>query len=142
MNRLCQKIGLTDLIKYEEQSGIKYKSIYGDVLEALIGAVYLDHGFDVTRKFVFHRLIQPHYDFDEMLNTSHNHKSKIIEWSQKENREVEFELIKEPGKISRQFVVQLTVDQKPISKGYGFRKKKAEQDAARKALDLLKKNES
>ena len=103
-----------------------------------VGAFYLDHGFLATQKFIIKRLIQPHYDFEELLNTTYNHKSKIIEWAQKESRDIEFELLNERGDDSDQFVIQVKVDGKPIKKGFGFNKKKAEQDAARKSLAELK----
>lgn len=137
LNLLSHKIGLGQLVKYNHQRGPKHKSVYGDVLEALVGAFYLDHGFAATERFVIKKLIHPHYDFESLLATAHNHKSKIIEWGQKENREVEFELIDERGENSNQFVVQVKVDGVPMGEGFGHNKKKAEQDAARKALIQL-----
>jgi ribonuclease-3 len=134
LNRLSRKIGLSPLIQYNQSRGPRNKSIHGDVLEALIGAFYLDHGFAATQKFVTKRLIQPHYDLDEIMNTPHNHKSKIIEWAQKENAELKFELLEEKDDDSDQFVVQVLLNGKPLSKGFGFNKKKAEQDAAMKSL--------
>lgn len=137
LNQLCQKIGLAPLVRYGRHNGPKHKSVYGDVMEALVGALYLDHGFDCAKKFIVQRLVQPHYDFDELLSTTYNHKSKIIEWSQKEGKDVDFELLEERGETSKQFIVQVVVDGEPITKGFGFNKKKAEQDAARKSLEKL-----
>lgn len=137
LNSLCQKIGLAGLIQYNQQRGPKHKSVYGDVMEALVGAFYLDHGFAATKKFVMQRLILPHYDFEELLNTTYNHKSKIIEWAQKENKEIEFNMVEERGENSNQFVIEVTVDGVPVKKGFGFNKKKAEQDAARKSMTEL-----
>ena len=138
LNKLCQKIGLAPLIRFGQTNGPRHKSIYGDVMEAMIGALYLDHGFETTKKFIIQRLIQPHYDFDELLNTTYNHKSKVIEWSQKENKEIDFKLLEEKGDSSNQFIVELIVDNKAVARGFGFNKKKAEQDAARKGLAELK----
>lgn len=137
LNTLSYKIGLGPLVKYNQHRGPKHKSIYGDVLEALIGAFYLDHGFAATEQFVIKRLIQPHYDFESLLSTDYNHKSKIIEWGQKENKLVEFELLEERGDGSNQFVVVVKVDGQQFSTGYGHNKKKAEQDAARRSLEQL-----
>lgn len=134
LNNLAKKIGLTSLVQYRRQRGCRYKSVYGDAVEALVGAFYLDQGFSATRYFVIKRLITPYYDFDKLITTTHNHKSKIIEWSQKHNREIKFELIEEVGD---QFVIRVSVDGEPIQKGYGFSKKAAEQDAARKSLIAL-----
>lgn len=137
LNTLSHKIGLGQMVKYNHQRGPKHKSVYGDVLEALVGAFYLDHGFAATEQFVIKKLIQPHYDFDELLATTHNHKSKIIEWGQKENKDIEFELLEEKGEGSNQFVVQVRVDGEPMGDGFGHNKKKAEQDAARRTLIQL-----
>jgi len=138
LNHLAGKIGLTTLVQYHQRGAHKHKSVYGDVMEALVGAFYLDQGFSTTKHFVIKKLIVPHFDFDELITTTHNHKSKIIEWAQKENREIDFELVEEKGDHSDQFVIQLILDGEPIKKGFGYNKKKAEQDAARKSLMELK----
>jgi ribonuclease-3 len=137
LNSLSHKIGLGPLVQFNHQRGPKHKSVYGDVLESLVGAFYLDHGFAATETFVIKKLIQPHYDFESLLATAYNHKSMIIEWGQKENRDVEFDLIDEKGDNSNQFVVQVKVDGEAMGEGFGHNKKKAEQDAARKTLIQL-----
>lgn len=141
LNNLSKKIGLKDLVKYQKTKGasISHKSVYGDSLEALIGAIYLDQGFKFTKKFIEDRLIRPHFDFDELSTTTTNYKSKIIEWSQRENKTIRFDLVlsNEEAK-NKQFVVQVILDDQPLAKGYGFSKKKAEQDAAQKSLEELK----
>jgi ribonuclease-3 len=128
LNSLAQKIGLKELVQYNQQNRTS-KSVYGDALEALIGAVHLDHNFKFCRQFVINKLIKPHYDLNELITTVSNFKSKLLEWSQKENIELRFEIIDEED---RKFTAQVFLDGKPKSKGYGFSKKKAEQDAARK----------
>ncbi len=138
LNNLARKIGLAQMVQYHQQRMHRHKSVYGDVMEALVGAFYLDQGFSSTKHFVTKKLIVPHYDFEELVSTTHNHKSKIIEWSQKENRDIDFELVEEKGEGSDQFVIQVIVDGEPVKKGYGYNKKKAEQDAARKSLLELK----
>jgi ribonuclease-3 len=140
LNQLSKKIGLQTLVKYNKNRGtvISHKSVYGDCLESLIGAIYLDRGFKYSQHFILNRLIRPHFDLDELSNTTVNHKSKIIEWSQKEDRDLRFEIIQhnEDSK-NKQFIAQVFIDDEPMSKGYGFSKKKAEQDAAQKTLDEL-----
>jgi len=138
LNQLARKIGLTTLVQYHQQRGPRHKSVYGDAMEALVGAFYLDQGFTPTKHFIIKKLIIPHYDFNELITTTHNHKSKIIEWAQKENREIDFELVEEKGDRSGQFVIEVILDGQPMKKGYGPNKKKAEQDAARKSLVELK----
>jgi ribonuclease-3 len=130
LNRLGQKIGLTELVELSSNTRA-HKSVYGDCLEALIGAVYLDHGFRFCKSFVLNRLVKNHYDFEELINTTTNYKSKLLEWSQKENKELRFETI---NSEDRKFTAQVFVDDKPQAKGFGLSKKKAEQDAAYKTI--------
>jgi ribonuclease-3 len=139
LNRLSKKIGLHDLIEFNNQNNtLNPKSIYGDSLEALIGAVYLDKGYYFTQQFVIRRLLYIHYDLDELIHTTSNYKSKIIEWSQKENKDLSFDTsVPEDGKGHKQFTSQVFIDGIPEELGYGSSKKKAEQDAARKTMEKL-----
>lgn len=141
LNRLSMKIGLKGLVKYHRHRGstLSHKSVYGDSLEALIGAIYLDQGFRYTKKYITSRLVGPHFDFSELAKTTTNYKSKIIEWAQKENKEIKFEIIQSnEDSRDKQFIAQVFVDDKALEKGYGFSKKKAEQDAAQKSVEKLK----
>ena len=83
LNQVGLKIGLSKIVESElSQKGLySHKSIYGDTLEALVGAVYLDWGYNFCRKFVYNRIILPHFDLDDIINTTINFKSKVIEWS-------------------------------------------------------------
>ena len=133
LGRLAYKIGLKELVQFN-QGTRSHKSVYGDCMEALIGAVYLDHGFQTCRKFVIHKLLKPHYDLDELISTTTNYKSKLLEWSQKGNKDLRFEIIDDED---RKFTAQVFLDGEPLAKGFGFSKKKAEQDAARKSYEEL-----
>ncbi|MFY0607723.1 MAG: ribonuclease III [Cyclobacteriaceae bacterium] len=140
LNLLSQKIGLKNLVKFERNRGasISHKSVYGDCLEALVGAIYIDQGFNFTKHFIIKRLIDPHFDLEELAQTTTNHKSKIIEWAQKENKNIEFNIIKTNEESrDKQFVSQVVIDAKPLGKGFGFSKKKAEQEAAQRSLEIL-----
>lgn len=132
LNLLAKKIGLKELVKFDNNVRAN-KSVYGDCLEALIGAVYLDHGFRFCKTFVL-SLIKRHFDFSELTSTITNYKSKLLEWSQKENKDLRFEIIDEEDK---KFVAQVFVNDQPFAKGYGLSKKKAEQDAAQKTFSHL-----
>lgn len=141
LNSLSKKIGLKGLVQYHKHrgAGISHKSVYGDSLEALIGAIYLDQGFRFSKKFIINKLISPHFDFEELAKTTTNYKSKIIEWAQKESKDLRFEIIQTNDDArDKQFVSQVFIDDIPFGKGFGYSKKKAEQDAAQKTLDQLK----
>ena len=140
LNRLAKKIGLKELVIFDKsyKGSLSHKSIYGDALEALIGAIYLDKGLQPTKRFIINKLINPHFDINEIVNNDTNFKSKIIEWSQKENKTIRFEISEESNKHIKQFTAVLFIDDAEISKGYGLSKKKAEQDAAHKSCEVLK----
>jgi ribonuclease-3 len=137
LNRLGQKIGLKELVQYNLSSRA-HRSVYGDCMEALIGAVYLDHGFKFCKRFIIKKLIRPHYDLDELISRTTNFKSRLLEWSQKEGKDLRFEIIDEED---RKFTAQVFLNDAPKSKGFGFSKKKAEQDAAQKTYEQLNLDE-
>ena len=66
----------------------------------------------------------------QVINTNVNHKSKIIEWTQRQNKSVKFEMVEtRKSKNQKEFSIQVVIDDKPYGTGYGFTKKKAEQEA-------------
>jgi len=140
LNNLGKKIGLNVIIQIDSQKKGMYthKSLYGDALEAIVGAVYLDKGYEFCRKFVVNKLIEPNYNIDQLIITNTNYKSQLIEWAQKLSKEIKFasEEIQEDGKY-REFEVSVFVDNELLAKGRGPNKKKAEQTASRKLLESL-----
>ena len=144
LNRVARKLGISDLVQVEEggkpgrRSRLSHKSIGGNTLEALIGAVYLDKGFRATRKFILKKILIPHFDISSIVENDTNYKSKVIEWAQKHNREIRYEIVEtRGGNQYKEFVTQLLLDNEPISTGSGYSKKKSEQSASEKALSVL-----
>jgi len=144
LNNLSRKIGLANLVEFEGQKHNRnYQSIAGDALEAFIGAVFLDRDFFFCRKFILKRLLQPHLDIDKIVSTNLNFKSLLIEYAQKEGKEIEFVLIDEKiQKGTPVFTVEVLVDGESLGKGMGQNKKKAEQAAAEKAYNLLQERQN
>jgi ribonuclease-3 len=113
------------------------KSLYGDIVEAFLGAVYLDRGYAFSRKLILQRILI-HMDLDGMVTTVSNYKSKLIEWSQRENKQVEFKVLHvNSNQRFKEFVIELLVDDEAIAQGKGDTKKKAEQEASKNACELL-----
>ena len=140
LNSLGRKVGLKELINFKniDEFSKNYKSIFGDALEAIIGAVYLDVGFEYCQEYIVKNIIIPYYNFDELVNKTHNFKSKILEWSQKEKKLIKFSTKKITLKNnSSQFESILIIENKEISKGFGNNKKDAEKDASRLACKKL-----
>lgn len=140
LNKLGLKIGLDKIVVYHNaRSPFSHKSLYGDALEALIGAVYLDHGFRKCKIFILSRLIYPHLDLEAVASSHKNFKSLLIEWAQKENKEIKFVITNEiTNKSYREFTAEVIICDETISSGKGLSKKKAEQAAAEKACTELK----
>jgi ribonuclease III len=139
LNQIAVKIGLAKVIEeeFKNKSVYGHKSLFGDTLEALVGAVYLDRGFYFCKNFILSRIVV-HFDIDDIISTTSNFKSKIIEWGQKENKEIEFKLVATTGdQRFKEFEVLLLVNREVISTGKGATKKKAEQESAKLACEKL-----
>lgn len=130
LNQLSTTIGLNELIEVSirrEES----VDIYGNALEALIGAIYLDRGFNKTRDFVLDVLVKKYVNINEVVTTEDNYKSRIIEWGQKNKKQVTFELVREEGQgLDKLFYVRVCVDDQVMAETMNRSKKKAEQLAA------------
>ncbi len=138
LNKLSRKMGLDKLIESSPEIKSSSKSMRGDAFEAFIGALYLDKGYDFAKRIIIKRIVNIHIDIDALEHLDTNFKSKLIEWGQKEKKEVDFRLIVEKdGKVSKQYEVEIFVDHKPISKGIDFSIKGAEKIAAEKACSAL-----
>lgn len=138
LNLLAKKIGVANIVQYDLKNAHLQQVILGNTLEAIVGAIYLDKGYLRTKKFVIDKLIGPNYDLDAIVSSNFNFKSKIIEWAQREGKEIRFEIISvKKGRNSKEFTAQVFVDNEPKGTGFGNSKKKAEQDAALKTCEIL-----
>lgn len=141
LNNLARKIGVDKIVEVDvnRRNVLSHKSIHGDTLEALVGAVYLDRGFKFCRRFILKKLIGPHFNINELMKTTTNYKSKIIEWAQRENHDLQFEIVEVKNKKHyKEFTAQVILDGDPLKKGTGLSKKKAEQAAAAASCERLK----
>jgi ribonuclease-3 len=141
LNQLARKMGLDEFIEYDSRMigfNGKQSSMMGDAFEALIGAVYLDKGYKYTQNFILNRVIDPLVDIQKLEKTEMNFKSRLIEWCQQFNKEVEFKVIKnEEGESNKLFTVEALVDGEVKGIGREYSKKNAEKLAAEKACEAL-----
>ena len=138
-NQIAVKLGLNNFIEANnDRFGTRPTSINGDAYEALIGAIYLDKGFEFAQKFILTRIINVHIDMDEMETKEVDFKSKFIEWAQKERKEFRFETpVDGTSAPDKQFMVQLIVDGEITGTAQHISKKRAEQMAAEQACAML-----
>jgi ribonuclease III len=138
LNKLSLKLGMEKLIQSDHNSQNQYRSLQGDAFEALIGAIYLDKGYTFTKKVLLERIIKQYFDIDELINHEVNFKSRMIEWAQKEKKQISFQIIRETGTgYKKQYIVELIVDDTTLSQGQDYSIKGAEQLASEKAWTKL-----
>ena len=139
LNAVALKMGLKKVTKFNKlDSCLKSSHIFGNTLEALVGAIYLDFGYKRTNKWVQEYLILPHMFMDELETREINHKNKLYGWANKNGRALEFVTINEKIENGRRlFTVAATVDGENIAQGVAYNKKDASQIAANTALEIL-----
>lgn len=140
LNQLARKLGFDQLIQYDNRmvNTTRQGSLLGDAFEALVGAIYLDKGYDFTKNFLVNHIIKSHIDIHRLEQTETNFKSKLIEWCQRHGKDITFELIEnKDGESNKLFTVQASIDGEIMGQGKEFNKKNAEKLAAEKACEAL-----
>ena len=134
LNLLAKRIGIEKVMESNVARGHE-SSVPGNALEALIGAVFLDKGFERTRKVVVVGLLKAHFDLKEIEKEDRDGKSRLLEWGQKRRKKVEF-IVTEVGGTGRgrHYVAEVRINGELRGTGKGANKKTAEQDAARDAF--------
>jgi ribonuclease III len=136
LNKLSQKLGLDHLVQLDPSG--TYRSFRGDAFEAFVGAVYLDKGYRFTRKLLIEKIIKRYFNMDDLVNQELNFKSKLVEWAQKEKKQLVFQVVDEVGSgYKKQYIVEAIVDEMPVAQGRDYSIKGAEQLSAEKAWQIL-----
>lgn len=139
LNNLALAIGLDTLVVEQTNNSIAQKHIFGDALEAFVGAIFLDKGFVYTKNWVNKKILKPLVDLDELQNTEFDHKSRIVEIAQKHKLDILFHCEESiSGKKNEPlFEAKLYLDQQLMGNGFASSKKAAEQNAAMVALKRI-----
>jgi len=140
LNDIAVKIGLKKITFFNRfDNSLKISQIFGNTLEALVGAVYLDKGYEETRKWVTKQLINPHLYMQELENLDINQKNRLYGWANKNGKQLEFETLDEKLENGRRlFTIAAKIDGEVIAEAKAFNKKDASQVAAQIAVEKLK----
>ena len=139
LNDIAVKIGLKKITLYNHfDHSLKVSQIFGNTLEALAGAVYLDKGYGQTKKWVIERIIAPHLFMQDLENLDINQKNKLYGWANKNGKILEFETLDESLENGRRlFTIGAMVDGVLVAEAKAFNKKDASQVAAQIAIEKL-----
>lgn len=143
LNKIGKKLALLDLLDCTVNPVDFGDNIYGNLFESLIGAMYSEKGYDFTEKFIYVNLIKPLEPLEDLEEKIISYKSTFIEHCQKKKKDFHFDIQEEESKEeNKHFVVKLHYEQKVISKGRATSKKKAEEQAAKRAYYSLQSQKS
>jgi ribonuclease III, bacterial len=139
LNKLAVEIGLDKLIKYSTRTSSHNSYMCGNAFEALVGAIYIDRGYDVCKYFMEVKIMKRFIDLEKIARKEVNFKSKLIEWTQKNKVTISFELIeqfldKEANPI---FQSEILIEGLSAGTGVGYSKKESQQNAAKMALKKI-----
>ncbi len=138
LNKLSQKLGFEAFIRHAPDTGPNARSIGGNAFEAIMGAIYLDRGYEFAKNIIINRIIKIHIDLDEVQNTDSNFKSKLLQWTQKYKKKTEFKILEETGEPhNKTYHVQVFIDDQPYGDAYDRSIRGAEQLAAEKTCQVL-----
>jgi ribonuclease-3 len=139
LNDIGVKMGLKKITIYNKHdNSLKISQIFGNTLEALIGAVYLDKKYDKTQQWVEKAIIMPYLFIDDLEGIEINIKNKLYGWANKNGKVLEFDTLDEKIINGRRlFTMGAMVDKELIAQGKGYNKKDASQKAAQLAVEKL-----
>ena len=141
LGKLAQEMGLTELIQSSGTQRSHNSYMAGNAFEALVGAIYLDQGYEAVMKFMKQRILSQMVNIDKVAYKEVNFKSKLLEWTQKNRVRMDYKMQKESQDENGSPVFGFTVMIEGVEggKGQGFSKKEAQQNASKETLQRLRR---
>ncbi len=134
LNELGKELNLIHFIEKDKKTTNLGRDINGNLLEALIGAIYMDRGYRYSQKFIYKKVIKPYINIERLENKITSYKSFFIEWCQKKKYDYNYEVYEDTGKNQKtHFSVKLFLNDQLVGKGRATSKKKAEEIASKRA---------
>lgn len=142
LNHVAIELGLDKIVEISSHSLSHNNHTYGNALEALIGAIYLDQGYDKCRKIVEEKIINQHINIEQMARQEVNFKSRVIEWCQHYHLPYQFDIdnISSDENKNPIFHARISISGMILGEGKGYTKKEAQQEAAHTAYVQIKRN--
>ena len=138
LSEIGEKMGLREVIKYSQSRTINLSAIEGNAFEALVGAIYLDAGFERTKKTLNTHVFPKYIDVQRLLEEELDFKSLLFIWCQKKRLNLEFVLHSEENiEGSWLYTIRVAINKKEYGEGKGSTKKEAEQLASKETLQLM-----
>ena len=139
LNHIGVQMGLRKMTRFNKMDGsLRTSQIFGNTLEALVGAIYLDKKYDFTKLWILEKMIQPYLFMEDLEQIDINIKNKIIGWASKQGKQIDFVLAGEQLEGRRRlFTINVVIDGEVVTAQRGYTKKDASQLAAQKAIEIL-----
>lgn len=139
LNEIAVKMGLKTLTRFNTaDNALRNSQIFGNTLEALVGAIYLDKGYEKTRQWIMEQILNPYLSVDELEHVEINLKNKLIGWAGRNNKIIQFETVGESAEGKRRiFTVAILLDGEKVAEGRGYNKKDAGQQAVLEAAKTI-----
>ncbi|MBL6870831.1 MAG: ribonuclease III [Flavobacteriaceae bacterium] len=141
LNQIGKEMGLFELAQISNHNKNFGDDIHGNLLESLIGALFIDRGYEKTKNYLIKKIIHPYVDMERLESLVLSYKAFLIEWGQKQKKEIQFVTEEDAGVHSKiSYTAQIFLDREPLVKSKALSKKKAEEKASRIAARILKIN--
>lgn len=141
LNLIADRMGL-DVVLSEYTQGRMSHSMLGNALEALVGAIYIEFGYNKTKHYVIRSILMKYLDIHALELADDNYKSMLLEWCQKHGKQVGYKVLAKTKLDKRdRFKVAVIVDGEKVSTAEDFNKKSAEQTASKKAVKIFAINQ-
>lgn len=138
LNDVGEQMGLDEFLMEENDTNKLSRTMLGNALEAFVGAIYIDVGYYRTRRYVISKILMGYLDIEHLETYDDNYKSQLLEWCQKNRKEIKYKTISKTKVDNRDFFrVAVLVDEHSVAEAEDFSKKSAEQKASYQALQKM-----
>ncbi len=135
LNELGKELNLINFVESKIPKSNFGNNIHGNLFESLVGAIFLDRGYQYCERFVYDKIINPHVDIETLEGRVISYKSLLIEWCQKEKKTFDYDVYEDTGNDNlKHFSVKLSINGKVVTKARATSKKKAEEKASKRAF--------